>query len=171
MTSRCLDDLYSLTLHGNPLEERKGYRAKVLTALPQLRSLDFTNVTAAELKQIQIRKSASAAAENYQLQNRVKSTFWGLPDLQERIFAEISPQSVRSVKQSKDEEVKVEKETDFWEEFFPRIPIDIDKRKSPWIRGFNKYEEFDKFSLFPDFVSVNDFEPLLELDETSTTLS
>ncbi|XP_054289083.1 leucine-rich repeat-containing protein 51-like [Macrosteles quadrilineatus] len=72
---KCLDDLYSLTLHGNPVEERKGYRAKVLTSLPQLRSLDFTNVTAAELKQIQIRKSASAAAENYQYQNRVKSTF------------------------------------------------------------------------------------------------
>jgi Leucine-rich repeat (LRR) protein len=44
-TLRNLSQLYSLTLHGNPLEEHKKYRARILSTLPQLRSLDFTNVT------------------------------------------------------------------------------------------------------------------------------
>uniref|UniRef100_A0A1B6LT49 Leucine-rich repeat-containing protein 51 n=1 Tax=Graphocephala atropunctata TaxID=36148 RepID=A0A1B6LT49_9HEMI len=72
---KCLDDLYSLTLHGNPLEERKGYRNRVLGSLPQLKSLDFTNVTSADHRRIQQRKSAAAAAESSQQHNRVKSTF------------------------------------------------------------------------------------------------
>ncbi|XP_069683653.1 leucine-rich repeat-containing protein 51-like [Periplaneta americana] len=47
-TLRELPQLYSLTLHGNPLEQHKKYRARILTALPQLRSLDFTNITVAD---------------------------------------------------------------------------------------------------------------------------
>jgi Leucine-rich repeat (LRR) protein len=47
-TLRHLSQLYSLTLHGNPLEEHKKYRARILCNLPQLRSLDFTNVTLAD---------------------------------------------------------------------------------------------------------------------------
>lgn len=58
--TRCLEELYSLTLHGNPLEERKGYRNKVLFSLPQLKSLDFTNVTSADHKRAQIRRDKSA---------------------------------------------------------------------------------------------------------------
>jgi Leucine-rich repeat (LRR) protein len=47
-TLRSLPQLYSLTLHGNPLEEHKKYRTKILNSLPQLRSLDFTNVTVSD---------------------------------------------------------------------------------------------------------------------------
>jgi Leucine-rich repeat (LRR) protein len=47
-TLRHLSHLYSLTLHGNPLEEHKKYRARILSSLPQLRSLDFTNVTVSD---------------------------------------------------------------------------------------------------------------------------
>ena len=47
-TLRSLPRLYSLTLHGNPLEEHKRYRVKILNSLPQLRSLDFTNVTVSD---------------------------------------------------------------------------------------------------------------------------
>ncbi|KAF6209877.1 hypothetical protein GE061_015630 [Apolygus lucorum] len=49
---KLLDGLYSLTLHGNPLEERKGYRNKVIATLPSLKSLDFNNVTSADRKRI-----------------------------------------------------------------------------------------------------------------------
>ncbi|BES96668.1 Leucine-rich repeat-containing protein [Nesidiocoris tenuis] len=49
---KMLEGLYSLTLHGNPLEERKGYRNKVIASLPHLKSLDFNNVTSADRKRI-----------------------------------------------------------------------------------------------------------------------
>jgi len=42
---KCLPNLYSLTLHGNPLENTPEYRASILTMLPYLRSLDFAKVT------------------------------------------------------------------------------------------------------------------------------
>jgi Leucine-rich repeat (LRR) protein len=47
-TLRNLSQLYSLTLHGNPLEEHKKYRTRILSSLPQLRCLDFTNVTVSD---------------------------------------------------------------------------------------------------------------------------
>ncbi|GAB0181050.1 leucine-rich repeat-containing protein 51 [Grus japonensis] len=37
--------LRRLTLHGNPMEEQRGYRSYVLSLLPHLTSLDFTGVT------------------------------------------------------------------------------------------------------------------------------
>lgn len=40
-----LDKLKSLTLHGNPVEGVKGYREYVLSALPQLKTFDFSGVT------------------------------------------------------------------------------------------------------------------------------
>ncbi|RUS75622.1 hypothetical protein EGW08_016615 [Elysia chlorotica] len=40
-----LPKLRKLTLHGNPLEEVKGYRLYVLSTLPRLQSLDFSRVT------------------------------------------------------------------------------------------------------------------------------
>ncbi|KYO49167.1 leucine-rich repeat-containing protein 51 isoform X2 [Alligator mississippiensis] len=40
-----LPHLRSLTLHGNPIEEEKGYRSYVLSTLPQLKSFDFSAVT------------------------------------------------------------------------------------------------------------------------------
>lgn len=49
---KTLMELYSVTLHGNPVEGRKGYRNKVLASLPHLKSLDFNNVTAADRKRI-----------------------------------------------------------------------------------------------------------------------
>lgn len=42
---KLLPNLYSLTLHGNPLENSPGYRSSILTMLPYLRSLDFAKVT------------------------------------------------------------------------------------------------------------------------------
>lgn len=48
------------------------------------------------------------------------------------------------------------KEPDFWDEFYPRIPIDRDRRRSPWIRGFNRYEEFDRLALFPSFMALDE---------------
>uniref|UniRef100_F7CZP1 Leucine-rich repeat-containing protein 51 n=1 Tax=Ornithorhynchus anatinus TaxID=9258 RepID=F7CZP1_ORNAN len=37
--------LRSLTLHGNPIQEQKGYRQYVLSALPHLTTFDFSGVT------------------------------------------------------------------------------------------------------------------------------
>ena len=42
------DNLYNLTLHGNPLELVAGYRQQVLKNLISLRSLDFTNITTSD---------------------------------------------------------------------------------------------------------------------------
>ncbi|PSN44403.1 Leucine-rich repeat-containing protein 51 [Blattella germanica] len=47
-TLKKLPFLYNLTLHGNPLVEHKKYRVRILSSLPQLRSLDFTNVTVSD---------------------------------------------------------------------------------------------------------------------------
>lgn len=44
-----LDRLQSLTLHGNSVEEEKGYRMYVLKKLPSLRALDFSRVTRSEV--------------------------------------------------------------------------------------------------------------------------
>lgn len=150
IVDRCLDDLYSLTLHGNPIEERKGYRNRVLSMLPQLKSLDFTNVTSADIKRIQIRKSATASAQQNTQQTRAKSMFWYI----EKQIQESPSHISNEVKQ----ETSVKKK-DFWDEFYPRIPIDRDRRKSPWVRGFNKYEEFDRFALFPSYTSVTEILP------------
>ncbi|XP_070553996.1 leucine-rich repeat-containing protein 51-like [Ptychodera flava] len=40
-----LPNLMSLSLHGNPIENEKGYRKYVLAKVPQLRTLDFSGVT------------------------------------------------------------------------------------------------------------------------------
>lgn len=50
---RALNKLYSLTLHGNPIEEVRGYRQRVLSTLPNLKNLDFTNVTTSDLESIE----------------------------------------------------------------------------------------------------------------------
>ncbi|KAJ9579153.1 hypothetical protein L9F63_024739 [Diploptera punctata] len=47
-TLKKLPQLYNLTMHGNPLVEHKKYRMRILNALTQLRSLDFTNVTVSD---------------------------------------------------------------------------------------------------------------------------
>lgn len=43
-----LPNLYSLTLHGNPVENSPNYRSSVLKMLPYLKSLDFAKVTDGE---------------------------------------------------------------------------------------------------------------------------
>lgn len=43
-----LPRLRSLTLHGNPIEEEKGYRQYVLCNLPHLTTFDFSGVTKAD---------------------------------------------------------------------------------------------------------------------------
>lgn len=160
---RCLEDLYSLTLHGNPLEERKGYRNRVLLTLPHLKSLDFTNVTLADARQLEERRSAIAAAEHRSRENRVKSTFWYHDPVTYEIISEIDnilPRLLEKVevrKESTTRERRIHrKEPDFWDEFYPRIPIDRDRRRSPWIRGFNRYEEFDRLALFPSFMALDE---------------
>lgn len=40
-----LPNLYSLTLHGNPIENLPHYRSSVICMFPQLRSLDFAKIT------------------------------------------------------------------------------------------------------------------------------
>lgn len=41
-----LTELRKLTLHGNPVEAKKNYRLTVINALPKLKQLDFTPITA-----------------------------------------------------------------------------------------------------------------------------
>ncbi|XP_069930951.1 leucine-rich repeat-containing protein 51 isoform X3 [Oryctolagus cuniculus] len=43
-----LPRLRSLTLHGNPIEEEKGYRQYVLCMLPRITTFDFSGVTKAD---------------------------------------------------------------------------------------------------------------------------
>lgn len=43
-----LPRLRSLTLHGNPMEEEKGYRQYVLCTLPRITTFDFSGVTKAD---------------------------------------------------------------------------------------------------------------------------
>ncbi|KAK2494449.1 hypothetical protein MC885_000083 [Smutsia gigantea] len=43
-----LPRLRSLTLHGNPIEEEKGYRQYVLCTLPHITTFDFSGVTKAD---------------------------------------------------------------------------------------------------------------------------
>jgi Leucine-rich repeat (LRR) protein len=40
-----LQNLRNLTLHGNPVEQAKGYRYHVVSKLPQLKHLDFSAIT------------------------------------------------------------------------------------------------------------------------------
>ena len=40
-----LKELYSLTLHGNPIENAPNYRSSVISMFPDLKSLDFAKVT------------------------------------------------------------------------------------------------------------------------------
>ncbi|KAL4647090.1 leucine-rich repeat-containing protein 51-like [Arapaima gigas] len=50
--------LRTLTLHGNSIENRRGYRGYVISALPHLKTLDFSTVTKQERTMSQIwRKS------------------------------------------------------------------------------------------------------------------
>lgn len=43
--ARCLPRLHALTLHGNPVEEKKHYRNYVIASFPTLAQLDFSSIT------------------------------------------------------------------------------------------------------------------------------
>ena len=40
-----LPNLISVSLHGNPIENIKGYKNYILSTLPQIQNLDFTTIT------------------------------------------------------------------------------------------------------------------------------
>ena len=44
-----LPKLITLSLHGNPMEATKGYYQYVLSKVPQLKTLDFTGVSMADM--------------------------------------------------------------------------------------------------------------------------
>ncbi|GFR81807.1 leucine-rich repeat-containing protein 51 [Elysia marginata] len=52
-----ISKLWKLTLHGNPMEDVKGYRLYVLSTLPQLLSLDFSRVTKCDRRTAQTYKN------------------------------------------------------------------------------------------------------------------
>ncbi|KAK1943349.1 Leucine-rich repeat-containing protein 51 [Phytophthora citrophthora] len=43
--AKCLPRLHSITLHGNPIEEKKHYRNYAIAAFPNLKQLNFSSVT------------------------------------------------------------------------------------------------------------------------------
>ena len=45
-----LPNLISLTVHGNPMDEQPGIRYYILSRLPTLKTLNFSGVTKADLK-------------------------------------------------------------------------------------------------------------------------
>ena len=51
---RNLKEIQKLTLHGNPIEEKKNYRKYVTCMLPTLKQLDFTPITLQDRKQAQV---------------------------------------------------------------------------------------------------------------------
>jgi len=46
-----LPKLISLTLNGNPIENARSYRAYIIGAVPQLRTLDHSSITEVEVKE------------------------------------------------------------------------------------------------------------------------
>lgn len=60
-----LPNLRKLSLHGNPIEEKKGYRNFVIALIPTLKQLDFTPITALDRKNAEVqaeRKRRQVAA-------------------------------------------------------------------------------------------------------------
>lgn len=49
-----LPNLYSLTLHGNPIENNPNYRSSIIAMFPSLKSLDFAKVTEDEKDQARL---------------------------------------------------------------------------------------------------------------------
>ena len=59
-----MKSLRKLTLHGNPVENIKGYRLAVLTILPHLDNLDFSRVTKADRKTANTWASMNSGAKH-----------------------------------------------------------------------------------------------------------
>ena len=49
--------LRKLTLHGNPIQEKKDYRKRVVQVIPQLKSLDFSAITHQDRDNVQTWKN------------------------------------------------------------------------------------------------------------------
>lgn len=62
-----LPRLRSLTLHGNAVEEEKGYRQYVLCTLPHLTTFDFSGVTKADRTTAQVWKSMNMKSKKVRL--------------------------------------------------------------------------------------------------------
>jgi len=56
-----LTNLRSLTMHGNPCEQTRGYRLRLAGMLPKLRSLDFTAITAVDRERANAFEAANQA--------------------------------------------------------------------------------------------------------------
>ncbi|XP_061575208.1 leucine rich repeat containing 51 [Cololabis saira] len=59
-----LPHLHSITLHGNPIESNKKYRNRVISALPSLKSMDFSAVTQQERVMAKIWHQGNTCSRN-----------------------------------------------------------------------------------------------------------
>uniref|UniRef100_A0A8C8W3G8 Leucine-rich repeat-containing protein 51 n=1 Tax=Peromyscus maniculatus bairdii TaxID=230844 RepID=A0A8C8W3G8_PERMB len=63
--------LRSLTLHGNPIEEEKGYRQYVLCNLPRITTFDFSGITKADLTTAEVWKCMNIKPKKVQIKQDV----------------------------------------------------------------------------------------------------
>ncbi|XP_022060959.1 leucine-rich repeat-containing protein 51-like [Acanthochromis polyacanthus] len=59
-----LQHLHTITLHGNAIENYKGYRRHVISALPQLKRMDFSAVTRQERVMANVRRRCTGCSIN-----------------------------------------------------------------------------------------------------------
>uniref|UniRef100_A0ABI8A9K3 Leucine-rich repeat-containing protein 51 n=1 Tax=Felis catus TaxID=9685 RepID=A0ABI8A9K3_FELCA len=62
-----LPRLRSLTLHGNPIEEEKGYRQYVLCTLPRITTFDFSGVTKADRTTAEVWKRMNIKPKKFRI--------------------------------------------------------------------------------------------------------
>ncbi|XP_072825418.1 leucine-rich repeat-containing protein 51 isoform X1 [Vicugna pacos] len=66
-----LPRLRSLTLHGNPIEEEKGYRQYVLCTLPRITTFDFSGVTKADRTTAEVWKRMNIKPKKVRVKHNV----------------------------------------------------------------------------------------------------
>nr|XP_035121453.2 leucine-rich repeat-containing protein 51 isoform X1 [Callithrix jacchus] len=66
-----LPRLRSLTLHGNPMEEEKGYRQYVLCTLPHITTFDFSGVTKADRTTAEVWKRMNIKPKKAQIKQNI----------------------------------------------------------------------------------------------------
>ncbi|XP_049745950.1 leucine-rich repeat-containing protein 51 isoform X1 [Loxodonta africana] len=66
-----LPRLRSLTLHGNPMEEEKGYRQYVLCTLPRITTFDFSGVTKADRSTAEVWKRMNIKPKKVRVKQNV----------------------------------------------------------------------------------------------------
>nr|XP_046233400.1 leucine-rich repeat-containing protein 51-like [Scatophagus argus] len=59
-----LEYLHTITLHGNAIEDNKGYRNHVISVLPQLKKMDFSSVTCQERVLANVRRHYTNPGKN-----------------------------------------------------------------------------------------------------------